>query len=158
MVRQKSTARESLREFELIFAEIVSVALRRFVEEQAQLRHKYTARTEANIIHDYMRLEARKRLGDHPRIRFIDKGNRFEILVGSEWRIKLKKLDRQLRTRNIETQAVFAFLNQMAGQGFLFDPSVLPTNLHLGYKRDGVEITPSNVYLACPNGRKVAWD
>lgn len=126
----------------------VQNALDQYADDQLLLAHKYTRRTEANILRDYMVTQAQTRFP------WKLKRNLFLICPIDDHRIKLKKLDSQLRTRNHHTQMSLRFEGQRPLR--LFDDLTL-VNLYLGYQRHEVEIRKSRIWLVCPRGRSIAW-
>lgn len=139
---------DDLRPYVADLCECVQSALEDFAREHGPYRHRYTTRTEASIIHDYM--------VDHVKRRFPFKlhQNLFLLELNGKYLIKLKKLDKQLRSRNYPTQMVLDFLTQQ--QLELFDLPT-PINLQLGYQRHPIEVTQSKVWLTRPNGRLLDW-
>jgi len=127
--------------------ECVRLALADFIAVHAPLRHRYSGRTEASIIHDYM--------ADFAKERFPWKLRRnLFLLTLDDCRVKLKKLDGRHRARNIQTNLVLQFDHQWPMR--LFDDLDV-THLYLGYQRDPVEITNSSIWLVRPDGNRTAW-
>lgn len=131
----------------------VKDALDLFVKEQRAVRHRYSERSEASIVHDYMCLCAKDRFD------WSLKRNLFVIRIEG-FRAKLKKLGANWRPRNIQTQLVLQFEGQeplRSGQsGQLFDDLDL-TNLFLGYQRNEAEMQRSKIWLVCPDGKAFRW-
>ncbi len=128
---------------------LVLGALADFHGKHRELRVDYSARSEASIIHDYMVKQAKVAGFD-----WKLKRNLFLFRVGTDFSVKPKKLDRQLRPRNVLTQLVLDFERQRVMH--LFDDLDL-THLFLGYQRDGAELLTSSIWLVCPDGRGVKW-
>ena len=154
-MKSKLQAQEDLSELSPVLLEIPQSGLNSYVVEQMALRHRYSKSTEAAIINDYIRAEARKALDENPRVKLIEKYRTMLICVDGEYTIKIKKLDSRLRTRNVPTRAVREFLNQ---QPQLDGMPERPTNLFLGYQKQEIELTTSLIYLVCPDGREVEWE
>jgi hypothetical protein len=159
MIRGELQARQDLGDLEPELYRIVYESFGEFLDDHARTRFKYHQRTEANILHDYMARATRRILGDCPRVRIIDKpGEAFRLCIDGRYVLKEKKLDDELRSSNIPTQAALSFVNQN-GQHLIPDYAVLdPTALILGYQRREVELLESPIYLVCPDGDDVAWD
>lgn len=155
MPRSKEEAQSDLAEFEQPLRELMNAALRAYINDHLTFRRLYSKRTEASIINDYVKEEARKRLDGHPRVKLIDKLGTLFVCVDGEYTIKAKKLDRNLRARNIPTTAVLGFLKQ---QPQLAGMPEEPTNLFLGYQRQEIELTTSPIYIVCPNVKAKIWD
>lgn len=128
--------------------ECVALALREYDTDHRMLAHKYSRRSEANLIRDYMVKQAQSRFS------WKLKRNLFVISAVDGHRIKLKKLDAQLRTRNHATQLSLCFEYQRTMR--LFDNLELE-NLHLGYQRHEVELSKSRIWLVKPRGKSIAW-
>jgi hypothetical protein len=128
---------------------LVLSALNDFNTDHRELRARYSARTEASIIHDYMVWHA-KRAG----LDWKFKRNLFLFRVGDGYSVKPKKLDAQLRPRSAPTQLALQFERQRFMN--LFDDLDL-THLFLGYQRDGAELITSSIWLVCPDGRRIKW-
>lgn len=142
---------EALRRHVASLRECVTFALGDFVKEHTRLRARYSSRTEASIIHDYMVWNAKDRFP------WKLKRNLFLIQIENEFRAKLKKLDGSWHTRRIPTQLSLRFEKQLPLQGRLFDDLDFE-HVFLGYQRDGAEILKSKVWLVCPDGpRHFKW-
>ena len=114
---------------------LVHDAISDFMQHHRELRARYTARTEASIIHDYMVWHA-KQTAFHWNMR----RGLFLFRVGNDYSVKPKKLDRYLRPRYIPTQLALRYDGQRPMQ--LFDDIDL-THLYLGYQHDGAELVTS---------------
>jgi hypothetical protein len=128
---------------------LVRSALSDFTTLQQELRNRYTARTEASIIHDYMVHHAK--VAGYP---WKVRRNLFLFTVGNDYLAKPKKLDKAWHTRNIRTQLVLHFEEQRALR--LFDDLDM-THLYLGYQREGAELLTSSIWLVCPDGEGIRW-
>jgi len=138
---------EALRKHVTTLRECVNLALADFAKIHAELRARYSPRSEASIIHDYMVGFARDRFD------WLQKRNLFLIKIEG-FRAKLKKLDGNWRPHNIETQLVLNFERQQPLR--LFDDLDVE-HVFLGYQRDEVEILKSKVWLVCPDGKGFKW-
>lgn len=154
MIRSLRQAKADLSEHQAKFYEAIAGALREFIAEYAIKRKDLSVRSERSIIHDLMVKHIKREFTGIPGIATYFKHNLFLLGVGGSYTIKLKKLNRRLRTSNATTQLVLDFLRQQ-----LEIPGLEgPTCLHLGYKLHPVELTKSEIYITCPNGRRLAWD
>ena len=126
---------------------VVQDGLKLFVERHGSTRAGMSQRSQASIIHDCMVEEAKKRFP------WKQKKNLF-LLVVKQYRIKLKKLDDRLRSKNYPTQLVFRFLSQARR---LFDDDEGQVNLHLGYQPDAIDLTKSSCWITLPRGRSIDW-
>jgi hypothetical protein len=157
MIRSRETAEVDLAGYEAKFTATVRDALKEFVSEYAAKRKDLTARSERSIVHDLMVKHARVHFAGLPGVAIYFKRNLFLLGINGAYTIKLKMLDKRLRTRNNVTQLVIKFLEQR------LQPTIPgcehPTNLHLGYKLvDPIELTKSSIYITCPNGKRLEWD
>jgi hypothetical protein len=154
MIRSLEDAQQELGPHAPLIYRAIEKALAEFMDNHALLRYRYSARTEASIIHDLMVAHLRQDLDGIPGIGFRVKRNLFLVGVDGKWTIRVKKLDRKLMSSNIMTQQVMDFLTQVQ----LRIPGVdEPTNLQAGYQRQGAQVTDSPVWLTCPNGQRVEW-
>jgi hypothetical protein len=138
---------EDLSQYESELLAVVRDGLSLFVERYGKIRATMSARSQASSIHDCMVEEATRRFPQN----VFRKLNLFMLRIETN-HIKLKKLDKDLLTRNYPTQLVFDFLRQLCMFG-----SEPHTNLHLGYQVDPINLEQSPVYLTKPKGRKIEW-
>jgi hypothetical protein len=132
----------------------ISGALNEFLEKHSPLRHSYSLRSEASIIHDLMVIHLRKEFEDVPGVGLHLKQHLFLLGINGKYVIRTKKLSKRLLTRNHVTQQVLDFLHQAQ----LEIPGIeTPTNLNIGYQPNGAELGTAKIWMTCPNGGKVAW-
>lgn len=139
---------EALRGHVATLRACVRLALDDFIKEHTALRFKYSLRTEASIINDYMVWYAKNRFP------WKLKRNLFLIEIGADFRAKLKKLNGGWQTSNIQTRLVLQFERQQSLA--LFDDLDL-THLFLGYQRNDAELSKSSIWLVCPDGKRFKW-
>lgn len=148
-IRTKHDAQADLGPSVPLLVEIVRTAYSEYVRDHAQMRHEYSKRTEANIVHDLIRAKLVAGLKGLPgwTPRMIMK-QLFLLEFEDKYRVKVKKLDPQLRSRNIPTQNVLDFMLQV------IQPSLFPdaTALVLGYQLNAAETEVASVWITCPNG------
>ena len=97
---------EALRAHVATLRACVRLALDDFIQQHNELKFRYTLRTEASIINDYMVWYAKDRFPWKLR------RNLFLVDVGNDFRVKLKKLTGGWRTSNIQTDLVLQFERQ----------------------------------------------
>lgn len=143
------------------FEQCVRGALSDYTNQYAALRYRHSKRTQASIIHDLMVARFTDEFGGAERgvaneVALHSKGNlRLIVAGGGKYKIKMKKLDRNLAAKNIPTQAALRFVWQQLS--FIQVPS--PTNLFIGYQvANDAELTASKVWITCPAGNVVGWD
>jgi hypothetical protein len=155
MIRSRQDAERDLAERKLGLLNSIREALREYVRDHASLRHRYSKRTQASIIHDLMVSQIKATFDGKPGVAWHVKNNAFEINFDDKYKFRLKKFGPRLLTRNIPTQAVIAFEEQEQ-----MDLPTLPspTNVHLGYKLNDIEIATSPIWITCPGGwRLTSW-
>jgi hypothetical protein len=162
MPKTRAQAIADLERYQATMWSIVKDGVTDYVTDYAALRRRHSLRSQSSIINDLMVERAKQHFASQLGVRFIRRGNGFQILLGQDYVIKLKKLNKKLQASNIMTQAVFAFITQDAASGsaqlHLKGMPPLPTNLHLGYQLKGVELTNPNIWVVCPDGMKVGWE
>jgi hypothetical protein len=155
IVRSLEEAKEDLaEEYFPRVASAIRSALSDFVAEHASLRFKYSTRTEASIIHDYMVYGLRGELAGLPGLSFTVKRGLFLICIKQRWMFRAKRLDNSLRSRNILTQQVLDFLGQVQLE---IPGAEGPTHLNVGYQGAGVELVASHIWVTCPIKKDLAW-
>jgi hypothetical protein len=152
MVRSLDTAQEELGPLSGRLYDCVQRALRKFADQSPELKAEMRPTTIANLIHDFIRIELRREFpeGNGDEVRpVITKRNLFLVLVGDDYKIRVKKMRAGQRVSHIQTQSVMAFMQQ----GEQLELIASPTNLILGYQpRSAAELLTSAVWLVCPNG------
>jgi len=147
---------EDLREVTPLLGGAIRAALDQFEREHTSHRHYYTPRTQASVIHDLMAATATRALDTVPDAKCLTVNGGFVIIIGQKYIIKLKKMDRRLRTRNIPTQTVMDFRCQRPMQLHL--PHVpKETHLFCGYIPLDAELRHSPLWATCPIGENIRW-
>jgi len=154
MIRSFATAQSDLAHLLDRLQGCIRAALQEYASEHGSLRHKYFGTAEPSVIHSLMKwhIEAAFPPGNPDGVVPITtRGNLFLVLIGSNYRVKLKKMNRGWRTSNVRTQSVIAFTEQRRQIELIASP----TNLHLGYRpKSTAEVLTSEVWIACPDGRR----
>lgn len=135
-------------------ASAIRGALSEFISDHAHLRYRYTQRTEASIIHDLMVAHLRQELDGLPGVSFLLRRNLFIVGIAGRWIFRAKRLDRVLRSKNIPTQQVLNFLGQVQLE---IPGAESPTNLQIGYQREGAELATAPLWVTCPQGSQLVW-
>lgn len=106
----------------------------------------------ANWIHDRMIAHLKVIFDEHPDISIFDNGVTREILIGTKYRVRAKRHDEDMKTRNYPTQEALAFSVQPT-----LDISLEQFSLTFGYvwKQDLREI--GNSVLAMHNDDSLLW-
>ena len=118
----------------------------------AAVRLTHTKRTTASTIHDMAWAKLRAEFDDESSVRLVDRRGRRTLHFADDFVMRVKKLDPNLRPRNIVTQLVLDFLGQ-AHQRHLpgLEP---PTNVDLVYQLTGLAQIDPVIYIRCPRGRR----
>jgi hypothetical protein len=115
-----------------------------------------TARTRASFVHDRAVARLAAALGDHPGLRLKKaRGGLFVVIVHDRLVLKIKKLDKRLRSRNIATQQTLAFATQEPITGM--DGVNSATNATAGYVLDALTADPVNFVIVCWDGGVRLW-
>ena len=161
MVSSLDEAKADLAEYAETFERCVRDALKDYVDQFKEQRHKLSLRSQASIIHDLIVEHLKAAFGTERDGReevFIHRaGNLNRIIIGrGKYKARMKKLDEKLLTRNIPTDAVLRFIWQENQRSF--DEIPAPTHIHLGYQIvDDAALTASKVWITCPNGDQIGW-
>lgn len=129
-------------------------AVQQFIEQHATLRHEYSPRTEASIIHDLMISHARREFDSVPGITTPVLHGLFVVNINDAIAVRFKKFDKALQPKNIPTQQSIGYLWQQ-----LPLPGMPPeaTKLHAGYVFNKLRTGADRVLITCMNGRAVRW-
>ena len=98
-----------LESYESLLYETLRGGLALFQKRYGQFRGTMTLTGERMNVHDCLREVAKANFPDEYR----EDGQIFELVLSQgRYRVRLKKLDRYLRTSNYPTQGAFAFMSQ----------------------------------------------
>ncbi len=121
-----------------------------FQQRYGLYRGTMTRTGERMAVHDCLREAAKVEFPGE----YEERGQLFQlILAQGRYRVRLKKLDRNLCTSNIATNTAFDFMTQpdSSTSGLLF-PDLRPISLVLGYVPNNMDITTSVLWLTQPQG------
>jgi hypothetical protein len=125
-------------------------------DQYAEVRPNHTKRTAANAISDETWTNLRKEFEGEAPFTFSEKFGRRMLHFGDAFTLRVKKFDASMRPRNIPTQMVLDFVDQIMAAPHL--PGMHgPTNIDLGYQLVGLAEMEPQVYVRCPNGRRYRW-
>jgi hypothetical protein len=155
MIRSKEQAQRELGVYIDYFVSTVQEGLKLF-REYGPMRFRHRRRTDSSIINDLIVDQAKINFSGLPGVSFTDRYAVFMLGFHSSYVVKIKKLDKNLRSKNIQTDNVLDFV----GQTPEIPGAEGPTNLHLGYQRQSSsELETSTIWLVCPDGpRRIAWE
>lgn len=157
MIRTEDEARERLRPYAARLRKCVIDAVSGYHigPKYADSRANHTKRTAANSVNDDAWANLRKEFEGEQGFSFSEGLGRRLLHFEGQFNIRVKKLDKNFRPRNIATQGVLDFLQQVVAPHLPgMDP---PTNVDLCYRLVGLAEIQPNVYLRCPKGRSYHW-
>ena len=126
----------------------------KLLSESPTLTGGLTGRTRANFVHDRMVIRLSAVLSEHPGLRVKRKGQLILVIVEDQMVLKLKKLDKRLRSRNVRTTQADNFFKQE-----MLDESVFEgTNATAGYVLDKLSAMPTNMVVVCWHNEAKLWE
>jgi hypothetical protein len=152
-VLTKTQAEKILEPYLQLFWECVTKAWEEYVTKYAHVRQTHSARSRASVIHDHMIEFAKKFFEGIEGVYISQKRGLTTIIIRDQLQARLKKLDRNKRSRNINTQQSFLFKAQLDLPGI---ESTL-THLDIGYMLNHLQTAIEAVYVTCPTGKNLAW-
>jgi hypothetical protein len=129
-------------------------AVRIFLDKHGAHAADYSSRSIASLVHDYMVIEVSREFVGEPRAIVRRSRGLVTVTMLDRYVFKLKRLDRNFRTRNIPTQTTLRFLAQ--------EPLPFPelpataTNLSAGYQ-PGHILSESTFWIVCQEGSALSW-
>jgi hypothetical protein len=130
------------------FYKIVSSAWDDYQSLPAEALVRFTPRSQASIVHDFIVARAAKYCEQHDDVVQFEVGGMKGILVSDKYAIRFKKLDNLGLPRNQPTFQVTQFRSQENLDGL---PDVI--HLELGYITDQFDIEVKEIRLVCPSGK-----
>jgi hypothetical protein len=128
--------------------ECISSAVQEFLQKHIG-SGPFGRTTHAGMIRDLIVARAKKTLGDDPEVRFLAIRGQLLFIIRNRVRLRFKKLDSRLRSRNVMTDQARSFLRQEQGSlPGLEDPGV---NLQAGYRWTNDARTAFDVHVTCPS-------
>jgi hypothetical protein len=154
VVATRDQAETDLRPYAERFLRCIREAVLQYLDEHGRLAYRYSKRTQASIIHDYMVDRIKAEFDGEPGVTWRLARNLFVLNVHNKYLIKLKKHDRAFKTSNIMTQLTFDWLTQKQLElPGMPDPA---THLHLGYQ-PGYTLASSTYVITCRDGSVIEW-
>ena len=114
-----------------------------------------SARTRASQVHDFFVTRAIEFAEGKDGIFFVKKNGMFILVFPSIYgpiAVRFKKLDKDGFSRNIPTQQVLDFKNQMPLKGM-----EVTHNLEIGYVLTDAQDAISSIVMVCPSGKAIYW-
>lgn len=136
------------------FHDVMDTAWTRWVKDHRPLLPFHTPTGRANLIHDLIEDEARKRFAGLQGAKPVDgQSERFLLNVEDRILVQFKLLDQRLLTRNYPTRTAISFEYQQ--------PWIdgMPTYPHVsaGYCLDRTGTDVEGYYIVCAEGKQVEW-
>jgi hypothetical protein len=126
----------------------ITEAWRRYTKEVRDRLGMPSARGLANVMHELIVDEARRRFQERKGIRLHDKPDRFLLVLPQNWLVaRFKKVNPALETVNIRTPTSIAFDNQIPLD---FIPNGI--RLTIGYQLDVFKTEVIGIYAICRQG------
>ncbi len=116
-------------------------------------QHIHSSRCRANIIYDHVVYHAKRLLSGVPGVEFLESRGLLLVRVQGALLLRFKKLNSALRSSNIPTLQVIAYLEQLELPGM--PPAAI--RLQAGYLLNGLQTAIQGVYVTCPSGSEIAW-
>jgi hypothetical protein len=113
----------------------------------------HSLRSRASLVHDHMVDRATKYAAIEDDVRVVNVGGLYLFVVGGKMAIRLKKFDKELKTRNQPTGQVDRFKGQEQLPGV-----EAAHNLEAGYILSADAQSLAAVHLVCPSGTGIYWD
>lgn len=118
----------------------------------ARSRHRPT--TRANIIHDHIIDNAKRRFSDPEKVRYRESHGLSLFMLDQKFLLRFKKLTEEKVSRNQKTNQVQAFRQQQQ----VLDGIPSLHNIEAGYVFNELEQRIQDMYLVYPNGPGIYWD
>jgi len=148
----REKAEQLVQRYGQVFKDCFESGFRHWLERHRDELSIHRGRTRSCCVWDYVIDQLRTAFAADRRFRFIDTRDTTYIAYEQSFLIKVKKLDRCLRTSNVPTGTSEKFNHQLP---LGFDGEW--THLYLGYIPDDLNMKVEQVHLTCPNGSRVAW-
>jgi hypothetical protein len=148
----REKAREMVNRYGGVFKQCFESAFNNWIERHRDELSIHRGRTRSSFVWDCVVEQLRSSLALDGKFRFIDTRGTTYIVYDQCLLMKVKKLDRGLKTSNLPTFTSERFNHQM-DLGFGQDW----THVYLGYVPDDLNTRIEQIHLTCPNGNKLAW-
>jgi len=150
MIRGEDEARQELEPYLERMYRCVDEALSDYHQGYAVLRNVTTKRSDSSIRNDMIVNNLLAEFDGDAGVEFLYIHGRYLMLVGN-YVIRVKKLNKNLLSSNVQTRFVLEFLDQQQPSLPGMEP---PTNLDLGYNFTNDLDTEYGVFFRCPDGSK----
>jgi hypothetical protein len=117
----------------------------------ARIDHSST--TRANIVHDHMIKRAIKSIVDDSSVKHFEWSRHHIFVFEQRISLRLKKLSQELMPQNIQTEQVKNLNCHELVPGI-----EAAAHLVAGYTLNKLETEVEDVYLVCPNNKKIYWE
>lgn len=129
----------------------ITDAIDTYNTEYAHLRHRHSARTDANTCRDLIIDNIKREFDDVQGVRWSEKGGLFLLTIDGLVVLKFKKFNTRLLSSNIPTRQTQLLLSQEL-------PGMPPNGLlHVGYLLDPLSSRLEGIYITCRVGSHNEW-
>ncbi|MEX0595596.1 MAG: hypothetical protein WD512_03775 [Candidatus Paceibacterota bacterium] len=150
-------AKELIKKYEKSLIAAVKAGFGRYKNEILPQISLTCKRTKANIIRDFILQEIKKLNFNGLKVHHANqnKEDLAIILLEKKIALRIKKIDKNRKSRNNKTQQTKSFLGQTLELDLL---DVVPTYCDLGYKLDKTGTNIEIVTVVCRLGKVVMWE
>lgn len=113
-----------------------------------------STRATANVMHDRVVHHLKMVYDGDPQVTLNKHRGLWLMYIGGHSRFKMKKLDRQLLTKNIPTRQAIMFNGQ---QPMLDGMPPEADNFVLGYRMNAIGTELEGIYITYPQGADIGW-
>lgn len=138
-----------------VLLECFEVAWQKWRDDSPQLFAKPKASLRAAALHGLIEEQVRMRLGAEPRLRIIEKGQRFLLGVHGRMVLRFKKLDEEYRTRTYPTRTARCF-DAQGPLPTLEEAADLP-RVTVGYRLNQLATQLLEVVVVFSVDKEVCW-
>lgn len=126
-----------------------------FVEEvfddRPERRVAFRATTRANMLYDRLAQLVQNSLDGHPRVEVAHRGRMLRLIIDDVIQVRFKKLDENLRAKNVRTPSQLSDYFQLRLPG---TEEAELTKLVFGYRLNATETAIDGRFVTCPKN----WD
>ena len=154
MIISKEKANALLQPFIETIATCIENAILEYNEINIKYRIRFTPRSKANIINDFIVANAKLELPKLDSVHVSDCKNPFSVYIGDYFKLRFKKFNCCLRPLYIPTIQMKSLLDQIP----MTNMPEQVTNILAGYVWRDATHTQRDIYITCPNGKQNAWE
>jgi hypothetical protein len=129
----------------------ILMGINEYQTEYSKYHYLHSARSRASLVRDHIVEKIKQAFDGNKGVNIIDKRGLFLLSIDG-FVIRFKKLNKNFKTSNIQTQQTLRFSNQLEIEG-LYKPI---TNLNAGYIANEFW-SDFECLITCPNGNRLDW-